>query len=53
MEKYPDKTEGDLSKARSSIVREEVLVKISKKIVPKNFIKKSKYIFFDGLKIFI
>jgi len=42
MEKYPDKTEGDLSKARSSIVREEVLVKISKKIEMGVFIKLGK-----------
>ena len=42
MEKYPDKTEGDLSKARSSIVREEVLVKISKKIEIGHFIRLGK-----------
>ena len=42
LDKYPDKTEGDLSKARSSIVREEVLVKISKKIEIGHFIRLGK-----------
>lgn len=42
LDKYPTKTEGDLSKARSSIVREEILVKISKKIEIGSFIRLGK-----------
>ncbi len=42
LDKYPDKNEGEMSKARSSIVREEVLVKISKKIELGAFLKLGK-----------
>jgi ribonuclease-3 len=42
LEKYPDKNEGDMSKARSSLVREELLVKISRKIELGDFLKLGK-----------